>query len=103
MKLHEEGTKAVPHSYKRRGVLAVAFAVTLLVVATLVLWVFQSTAVSARGTLGHLYTTSAFYAAESGAEFALREVKVGVDLDGDGAVGSVSNDGNSGNDPGLGQ
>src|ERR1051325_9365193 len=86
----------------RRGVVAVVFAAALLVVATLVLWVFQSTAISARGMLGFLNTTDAFYAAESGLEYAQRELKIASDLDGDGTIGSISNDANSANDPGLG-
>ena len=88
--------------YGRRGVVAVIFVAALITVATLVLWVFQSSAVSARGMLGHLSTTNAFYAAESGVEFALYELKNGSDLDGDGTIGAISNDGNSANDPGLG-
>src|SRR5262245_48464053 len=94
--------RADRHNHHHRGVVAVAFAASLIVVATLVLWIFQSTSVSARGSLGHLYTMNAFYAAESGIGFALREIKLGSDLDGDGAVGSISNDGNSSNDPGMG-
>src|SRR2546426_11128920 len=85
------------------GVVAVIFAAALITVGTLVLWVFQSSAVSARSMLGHLNASNAFYAAESGVEFALRELKVGSDLDGDGTIGSISDDGNSANDPGLGQ
>src|SRR5437762_6091018 len=90
-------------SYFHRGVVAVIFAAALITVGTLVLWIFQSSAVSARGMLGHLNTANAFYAAESGVEFALRELKTGSDLDSDGTVGSVSDDGNNNNDPGLGQ
>ena len=86
----------------RRGVVAVIFVAILITVGTLVLWVFQSSAISARGMLGHLSTTNAFYAAESGIEFAAYELKSGADLDGDGTIGAVSNDGNNANDPGLG-
>ncbi|MEE8169588.1 MAG: hypothetical protein V3T70_03490 [Phycisphaerae bacterium] len=84
-----------------RGVAAVVFVAAMLVVSTLVLWVFQETAGSARGALAQLYSTNAFYGAESGIEFALRELSLVSDLDGDGTVGSISDDGNDANDPVL--
>lgn len=48
-------------------------------------------------------TLQAFYAAEAGANMALRELMLNSDEDGDGVVGSISNDGIDGNDPAIGQ
>src|SRR6185503_19330288 len=42
------------------------------------------------------------YAADAGAEMALREVVRNSDFDGDGTVGSISSDGNASNDPLIG-
>ncbi len=88
--------------FARRGVAALVFAAALLVVGTLVLWVFQATATGARGALGNLAANGAFYAAESGVEFSLFELKNNADLDGDGGVGTISNDGNDADDPSIG-
>ena len=44
-------------------------------------------------------TIRAFYAAEAGMNMALRELRIGVDADDDGGIGSVSDDGNPANDP----
>ncbi|MCX5691866.1 MAG: hypothetical protein NTV94_19085, partial [Planctomycetota bacterium] len=43
----------------------------------------------------------AFYAAEAGINMSVRELMAGSDEDGDGTIGSISNDGNSSNNPGL--
>jgi hypothetical protein len=40
--------------------------------------------------LGHYFSSGAFYAAESGQELALREVRTGSDLDGNGTAGTIS-------------
>lgn len=48
-----------------------------------------------------LGTVRAFYAAEGAMNMALRELMNGADEDGDGTVGSISDDGNAANDPAL--
>jgi hypothetical protein len=50
-------------------------------------------------TIQRLDASRAFYAAESGANLALRELMTRSDLDSDGTIGTVSNDGNPNNDP----
>lgn len=47
-------------------------------------------------------TLEAFYAAEAGRELAMRELVLGVDEDGDGGVGSISDDGDDSTDPVVG-
>jgi hypothetical protein len=47
-------------------------------------------------------STCALYAADAGIELALKEYTNHTDVDGDGTVGSISNDGNDGNNPYLG-
>jgi Tfp pilus assembly protein PilX len=90
---------AGPHL--RRGAAVLSFVVALLVIGTLVLWLFQLTAVSSMATLGHYYSTGAFYAAESGVELALRELGQANDIDSDGTIGTISDNGNDADDPSL--
>jgi hypothetical protein len=54
-------------------------------------------------TIRRIETVQAFYAAEGGMNMAIRELMQGSDEDGDGTVGSISDDGNDANDPALGQ
>lgn len=44
----------------------------------------------------------AFYAAEAGANMAVREWITQIDADGDGGIGTISNDGNENTDPSVG-
>jgi hypothetical protein len=52
-------------------------------------------------TVQRLDTVRAFYAAEGGINMAIREMMVNLDEDGDGTIGSISDDGDGGNDPTL--
>lgn len=53
-------------------------------------------------TLQRIDTNRAFYAAEAGAAMAAREAWLRSDEDGDGVIGSISDDANPGNDPAVG-
>ena len=88
----------------RRGVAIVSFVAALLIIGTLVLWLFQATATSNISSLGHFCSTGALYAAESGIEMGLREINFATpaDFDSDGTIGSISNNGNAVDDPALG-
>jgi hypothetical protein len=87
----------------RNGVAILTFVAALLIIGSFVLWVFQASAVSASCSLGHFFSVGAFYAAESGIEMGLRELNrhPPSDIDSDGLVGTISNDGNPGDDPAL--
>lgn len=86
----------------RRGTAAVAVIIALvllqLAVAGMVLGGARDHDLSAR----RLDTVRAFYAAEAGMSMAARELMNNTDADGDGAIGSISNDSNLSNDPLLG-
>src|SRR5690606_27199425 len=75
----------------------------LLVIGSFALWLFQLTATTALSSLSYYYGTSAFYAAESGIEMALRELNGAPanDFDSDGAIGTISDNGNPADDPSL--
>ena len=87
----------------RRGVAIVAFVAALLIIGTFLLWLFQLTASTSLAALGHYYSTGAFYAAESGLEMGLRELNQSppTDIDSDGLVGTISDNGIAADDPSL--
>lgn len=91
------------HPAKRRGVAIIAFVAALLVIGSYALWLFQLSASTSLSSLSHFYGTSAFYAAESGIEMALREMNASPanDFDSDGAIGTISDNGNPADDPAL--
>jgi Tfp pilus assembly protein PilX len=88
--------------HQRRGaivvMLIIALVIGLLVVSGLVL----STGREQDLTVRRLETIQSFYAAEAGMNMAIREMSTGVDEDADGAVGTISDDGNAANDPTFG-
>ncbi len=86
---------------RRGGVAILAFVVALLVIGTFALWLFQLTASTATSTLTHYYSTGIFYAAETGLELSLRELTQPGDIDSDGTVGTISDNGNDADDPAL--
>ncbi len=53
-------------------------------------------------TVDRIEGARAFYAAEAGANMAIREWMTSTDHDGDGGIGTISNDNNESNDPELG-
>lgn len=86
---------------RRTGVALLAFVCGVLVLGLMVLWLTQQVGTASLGYLGHYISSGALYAAESGEELALRELSSGTDHDGDGTAGTISNDGNDGNNPTL--
>lgn len=91
----------VPSTAARRGTAVIAI---VLVLVMLQLFVVAALAGGSReqDLAGRrLDTTRAFFASEAGVNMAIREVLSSVDHDNDGGVGTVSDDGNSGNDPNL--
>ncbi|HWL94703.1 MAG TPA: hypothetical protein VNT79_14370 [Phycisphaerae bacterium] len=77
----------------------VGFVIALLVIGSFALWLFQLSAVTARSTMSHLYSTGAFYGAESGIEMSLRELNQNNDIDSDGTIGTISDNDNTADDP----
>lgn len=83
------------------GVAVVAFVAALLIIGTFVLWLLSLAVSSSSASLGHLQGCSAFYAAEGGIELALRELSRSppVDIDSDGTIATISDNGNPADDP----
>lgn len=85
----------------RRGSIIVAIVVALVILQLVIVGVVALGARDQNLTTLRLEASKAQYAAESGMNMALREIYVGTDEDGDGGIGSISNDGNSANDPSV--
>ncbi len=75
--------------------------VAIILIASAGLVVGAALMVSRRSQVSAQYVdhARAYYAAEAGLQMARREVLLGVDEDGDGGIGSISDDGNPLNDP----
>ena len=86
---------------ERRGATIVATISTLLVIALVLVGLVLGGARDQDLAVRRLETIRAFYAAEAGANMAIRELMVSTDFDGDGVIGTISDDGNSANDPSI--
>ncbi len=90
------------HRVRRRGVAAVAMVLVLLLVGILVIAMVVRGGRDQLLTVRRLETVRSFYAAEGGMNMAIAELINGSDEDGDGVIGSISDDGNDANDPAIG-
>ncbi len=89
-------------SHRTRGAAGLAAVLVLLIVQLIVVGAVLAVARDNDMMTLHLDTVRAFYAAESGANMAIREAMRGVDEDGDGVIGGVSDDATSSDDPAIG-
>ena len=86
----------------RGGAAAVGMVVALVVISLIVIGITTGSARDHDMTVRRVETIEALYAAEAGINMSIRERMTGVDEDGDGVIGTISNDGNAANDPALG-
>ena len=86
----------------RRGFVAIATVMVLLTLNLIILGFVLSGGRDHDLTVRRLETVEAAYAAEAGVNMSVREMITFTDDDGDGTVGSISDDGDSGNDPAIG-
>lgn len=87
---------------RRRGSAALGMVLALVVLQLVVVGVLLGGSRDHDLTVMRVEGTRAFYAADAGLAMGLREQMEGVDEDGDGGIGSISDDGDAGNDPDLG-
>jgi hypothetical protein len=85
----------------RRGSVAAAMLIALILLQLVVAGMVLTGARDQDLMQRRAETVRAFYAAEAGMNMALREAMLGTDADGDGTVGTISDDSNSSNDPSL--
>lgn len=86
----------------RRGTVAVAVVIALVMLQLVVVGIVISGARDHDLNGQHAHSARAFYAAEAGVNMALAEIYSNTDRDSDGTIGSISADGALGNDPFLG-
>ncbi len=84
----------------RRGLAAIATVVVLLTLNLVILGLVLNGGRDHDLTVRRLETVEAAYAAEAGVNMSIREL-IGL-TDDDGTVGSISDDGDSGTDPAIG-
>ncbi len=87
---------------RERGAIGIAVIAALVMVEVVIIVSVIGGSLQQDLTLQRIDTNRAFYAAEAGVAMAVREEWVGADEDGDGTVGSISDDGNTTNDPQIG-
>ena len=87
----------------RRATIAISMIIVLVVVNLVIISIVIGGARDHDLTIKRVETIQAFYAAEAGMNMAIRELMNNADEDGDGAVGTISDDGNAANDPAFGQ
>jgi Tfp pilus assembly protein PilX len=85
----------------RRGIAAIVMVILLIMIGLIVTGVVLAGSGNADMSLRRVETMRSFYAAEAGMNMALRELMAEADEDGDGVVGSISDDGDDGTDPTL--
>ena len=86
----------------KRAVISVAMLVVLILIYVIVISMVISGARDHLLTVRRMETIQAFYAAEGGMNMAIRELMINSDEDGDGGIGTISDDGNSASDPTVG-
>ncbi len=86
----------------RRGIVAVAIVMALVLLDLIIIGMVVSGARDSDLTVRRLETIESFYASEAGVNMSMREMVENDDEDGDTKIGGVSDDGDADNDPTLG-
>ena len=87
---------------RRRGMAAIVMIVLLLILDLIIIRIVIGGARDHDLTVRRAETIQAIYAAEAGMNMAIREIMNGTDEDGDGAIGTISDDATPANDPTFG-
>ncbi len=93
----------MPKAQHRRATIAISMVIALVVVNLIIISIVIGGARDHDLTIKRIETIGAFYAAEAGMNMAIRELMNNVDEDGDGAIGTISDDATPANDPTFGQ
>lgn len=90
-------------SNNRRGTAAVSMIIVLMLVDLIIVGMVIGGARDHDLTVRRIETIQSFYAAEAGMNMAIREMMNNADEDGDGGIGTISDDAIDANDPTFGQ
>ena len=93
----------MPKAQHRRATIAISMVIALVVVNLIVISIVIGGARDHDLTIHRVESIESFYAAEAGMNMAIREMMVNADEDGDGAIGTISDDATPANDPAFGQ
>ena len=91
-----------PGRRQPNGVALVLVLLLLLILTTTSITYVALVGASQDATIQQWRALQAMYAAEGGIEMAMQEIAQSEDLDSDGSVGGISDDGNTGNNPSVG-
>lgn len=94
--------RPLPMPSRDRGAIGVAMVGALVVVEVIIVVAVIGGGLNQDLTLQRIETNRAFYAAEAGVNMAMREIWSNADEDGDGLIGSISDDADPANDPAIG-
>ncbi|MEE8154587.1 MAG: hypothetical protein V3T53_06455 [Phycisphaerales bacterium] len=86
----------------RRATIAISMIIALVVVNLIIISIVLGGARDHDLSIKRIETIQAFYAAEAGMNMAIREMMNSTDEDGDGAIGTISDDATPANDPTFG-
>jgi len=92
----------IPLRQRRRGAAAVSMLVALILISLIIIGLVLGGARDHDLTVRRVQTVQSFYAAEAGMNMAVRELMLDSDEDGDGTVGTISDDDDQSNDPAFG-
>ncbi len=95
--------KRMRRTRRRRATIAISMIIVLVVVNLIIISIVIGGARDHDLSIKRIETIQAFYAAEAGMNMAIREMMNSTDEDGDGAIGTISDDATPANDPTFGQ
>ncbi|MCP3904205.1 MAG: hypothetical protein GY715_11290 [Planctomycetes bacterium] len=87
----------------RRAMAVIAVIILLIVLALIIAGMVLGTARDHDLTHVRLNSVRSFYAAEAGVNMSIRELVNNADEDGDGTIGTISDDADDNTDPSIGQ
>ncbi len=87
----------------RRATIAISMVIAMVVVNLIIISIVIGGARDHDLSIKRIETIQSFYAAEAGMNMAIREMMNSTDEDGDGAIGTISDDATPANDPTFGQ
>ncbi len=87
----------------RRATIAISMVIDLVVVDLIIISIVIGGARDHDLTIKRVETIQSFYAAEAGMNMGIRELMNNADEDGDGGIGTISDDATPANDPTFGQ
>lgn len=99
---HPTAHLGTSHADSRRGSALITVLIIVMVLGFTIVGVVGVGARNQMLSMHRISTARAFYAAEAGMNMAMRELAIGLDEDGDGTIGGISDDGDNNNNPTIG-